>query len=64
MSLGGIMSKIQSYFMDRMETDPEFRRSVELAELLLFEPDFQADEENRLENPAPEDGGQPYLDAA
>jgi hypothetical protein len=34
------MSRIKDYFMERMETDPEFREAVELAELRLAEPDY------------------------
>ena len=34
------MSRIKDYLMQRFETDPEFRESVELAELRLVEPDY------------------------
>ena len=34
------MSRIKDHFMQRFETDPEFREAVELAELRLVEPDY------------------------
>jgi hypothetical protein len=38
------MSKSNAYFMVRMETDPEFRREVELAELRHVEPELPTGE--------------------
>jgi len=38
------MSQIKSYFMERFETDSEFREEVELAELVLSEPDYLGSE--------------------
>lgn len=38
------MSKSSAYFVERMETDPELRREVELAELRHIEPELSAGE--------------------
>ena len=34
------MGKVKAYFMERMETDPEFRRDAELAELRQADPEL------------------------
>lgn len=41
------MGKVKAYFMERIETDPEFRREAELAELGRIEPEFPEGEEER-----------------
>lgn len=37
------MGKMKAHFMERMASDSEFRREVELAELALSEPDRWVD---------------------
>lgn len=52
--MGWVMSRINDYFIQRFETDPEFREEVELAELQLSEPDYsggEGQEPEALESP-------------
>ncbi|GEM_PF-5754650 len=55
------MSRIKDYFLQRFETDTEFRESVELAELKLVEPDYlnQTNLNPTNEAPALAESGEP-----
>lgn len=52
------MSRINDYFIQRFETDPEFREEVELAELQLSEPDYLGAESQGLEARESPEGGE------